>query len=83
MHGVKQMQLRMLVGHPSASTTTYLFSSCNVFIGSPSSVMTDLIAPMQASTNTVLAHFASIVFANWLLRILNKSVDKQMAAAAI
>ena len=37
---------------------------------------------VQASTNTVLAHFVSIVFANWLLRILNKSVDKQKAAAA-
>ena len=40
------------------------------------------VADVQASTNTVLAHFASIVFANWLLRILNKSVDKQKAAAA-
>jgi hypothetical protein len=34
----------------------------------------------QASTNTVLAHFASIVFANWLLRLLQKS--QQNAAAA-
>ncbi len=33
----------------------------------------------QASTNTVLAHFASIVFANWLLRILNRAAAKAAA----
>ncbi|KAK9823807.1 hypothetical protein WJX72_005643 [[Myrmecia] bisecta] len=30
------------------------------------------IFSVQASTNTILAHFVSIVFATWLLRILNK-----------
>ena len=29
-------------------------------------------APPQACTNTILAHFASIVFANWLQKILLK-----------
>lgn len=36
---------------------------------------------IQASTNTVLAHFASIVFANWLLRLLNRAAAKQAAPA--
>jgi hypothetical protein len=34
----------------------------------------------QASTNTVLAHFASIVFANWMLRLLQRA--QQNAAPA-
>lgn len=37
---------------------------------------------IQASTNTVLAHFVSIVFANWMLRLLNKAASKQQRAAA-
>lgn len=35
---------------------------------------------LQASTNTVLAHFASIVFANWLLRLLQRSQQKAATA---
>ena len=37
-------------------------------------------ASAQASTNTVLAHFASIVFANWMLRLLQRA--QQNAAPA-
>ena len=36
---------------------------------------------VQASTNTVLAHFASIVFANWMLRLLNRAAAKQSSMA--
>jgi hypothetical protein len=36
---------------------------------------------MQASTNTVLAHFASIVFANMMMRLLNKSAAQQTKTA--
>ena len=35
---------------------------------------------MQASTNTILAHFASIVFANWLQKILLKPTKGGIAA---
>ena len=35
----------------------------------------------QASTNTILAHFASIVFANWLQKILLKPSKSGIAAA--
>ena len=34
----------------------------------------------QASTNTILAHFASIVFANWLQKILLKPSKSSIAA---
>lgn len=36
---------------------------------------------IQASTNTVLAHFASIVFANMMMRLLNKSAAQQTKTA--
>ena len=36
---------------------------------------------MQASTNTILAHFASIIFANWLQKILLKPSKSGIAAA--
>ena len=36
---------------------------------------------MQASTNTILAHFASIIFANWLQKILLKPSKSGVAAA--
>lgn len=36
---------------------------------------------MQASTNTILAHFASIIFANWLQKILLKPSKGGIAAA--
>jgi len=35
----------------------------------------------QASTNTILAHFASIIFANWLQKILLKPSKGGIAAA--
>jgi len=35
---------------------------------------------MQASANTLLAHFVSIVFTNLLLRTLNKAVPSPKAA---
>jgi hypothetical protein len=34
----------------------------------------------QASTNTILAHFASIIFANWLQKILLKPSKGGIAA---
>mmetsp|Transcript_19621 Transcript_19621/g.59348 ORF Transcript_19621/g.59348 Transcript_19621/m.59348 type:complete len:248 (-) Transcript_19621:2852-3595(-) len=37
---------------------------------------------IQASTNTVAAHFASIVFVTWMLRLINQAAAKQQAAPA-
>jgi len=40
------------------------------------------MACLQASTNTVAAHFASIVFVTWMLRLINQAAAKQQAAPA-
>lgn len=34
---------------------------------------------VQACTNTVMAHFLAIAFSNWLLRVLNKYIQKESA----
>ena len=36
---------------------------------------------LQASSNTLLAHFISIVLAQWLLRVLNKGAQPAGQAA--
>ena len=42
--------------------------------------LSSAIFVMQASANTLLAHFASIVFTNLLLRTLNKATPSPKAA---
>ena len=37
---------------------------------------------LQASSNTLLAHFISIVLAQWLLRVLNKGAQPAQPQAA-
>ena len=43
--------------------------------------LTLTVLSAQASTNTILAHFASIIFANWLQKILLKPSKSGIAAA--
>lgn len=82
--GATIVGLQATVGQLVAKTLTT--STANPYVTNPglrSGAPAALDAfSIQASTNTVLAHFVSIVFANWLLRILNKSIDKHRAAAA-
>ena len=37
---------------------------------------------VQASTNTIFAHFLSLFFANWLLRKLNAGVDSAVSGSS-
>jgi hypothetical protein len=72
--GATLVGLQAVIGVLVAKTLTA--SSTNPY--APGGVATRSAAPaaldvfsVQASANTLLAHFASIVFANWLLRTLN------------
>jgi hypothetical protein len=80
--GATIIGLQSTVGTLVAKTLTT--SSSNPYAANPT---TRTGAPaaldafsIQASTNTVLAHFASIVFANWMLRLLQRA--QQNAAPA-
>jgi hypothetical protein len=79
--GATIIGLQATVGTLVAKTLTT--STSNPYAANPTTVRGAPAAldafSIQASTNTVLAHFASIVFANWLLRILNRAAAKATA----
>ena len=66
-----QASVGQLVGKTLSSSTSNPYAAGGSGAAGATPTAIDVFS-VQASTNTLMAHFVSIVFANWLLRLLNK-----------
>lgn len=66
-----QALVGQLVGKTLSSSTSNPYAAGNASAAGSTPTAIDVFT-VQASTNTLLAHFVSILFANWLLRLLNR-----------
>ncbi|KAK9841449.1 hypothetical protein WJX74_006015 [Apatococcus lobatus] len=67
-----QSTVGVLVGKTLTSSSTSPYTASGVRNAAPAAL--DVFS-VQASSNTLLAHFISIVLAQWLLRVLNKGAE--------
>ncbi|KAK9850977.1 hypothetical protein WJX84_009282 [Apatococcus fuscideae] len=67
-----QSTVGVLVGKTLTSSSTSPYAASGVRAAAPAAL--DVFS-VQASSNTLLAHFISIVLAQWLLRVLNKGAQ--------
>ena len=66
-HPTLQAMVGNLVASTLTSATTNPFAAAQARGGAPSAIN---VFSIQAATNTLLAHFASLVFSAWVLRVL-------------
>ncbi|KAK9802558.1 hypothetical protein WJX73_002045 [Symbiochloris irregularis] len=69
-----QASVGQLVGKTLASSTSNPYAGAGSGLAQSTPTAIDVFS-VQASTNTLMAHFISVFFANWLLRILNKGAQ--------
>lgn len=76
--GATILALQAEVG--SLLTKTLSSSTANPYAAKEAPVAFDVFT-VQASTNTVMCHFVSILFINWILRIINRRVNRILEEA--
>ena len=68
-----------LVGKTLSSSTSNPYAGAGSGIAQSTPTAIDVFS-VQASTNTLMAHFISVALANWLLRTLNKGAQPAKGA---